>query len=167
MQKDRLFIYLDSAEDFDSYMVKMEDIVDNFSLEDANSVFDDGVKNAYASDKFNFLINIFSYMKYDLTLLMKKNFSPEAKFDVIKSASGFAYKDLLFGTYKVYKKGSKLARICATISSDVFADNFVFSDFNIVADNTRETHYDHVVTIAGLNSVFESLNTVYEYLDSG
>lgn len=66
MHKDKLFIYLDSADDFDSYMAKMEDVIDGFTLDITNSVFDDSVKNAFGADKFNFLINFFSFVKYDI-----------------------------------------------------------------------------------------------------
>eukprot|EP00456_Euglypha_rotunda_P006095 TRINITY_DN1103_c0_g1_i16.p1 TRINITY_DN1103_c0_g1~~TRINITY_DN1103_c0_g1_i16.p1 ORF type:complete len:313 (-),score=9.32 TRINITY_DN1103_c0_g1_i16:1263-2201(-) len=168
MQKDRLFIYLDSADDFDSYMVKMEDVVDNFSLDDGNSVFDDAVKDAYSADKFNFLINFFSYMKYDLKILGAKKCSAEDRFDVLKAASAFAYQDLFLGRFPKESIDSDLASGAASIiSADIFAENFVFSDFSLSSGDTWSTHYDLVTTISGLNSYFESNSALYEYLDSG
>jgi len=165
LQKDTLFIYLDSADDFDSYMVKMEDIIDNFTLEDSNSVFDDSVKDAYAEDKFNFAINIFSYSKFELLGLDDNEVAEEDRYGVVKTAAAYAYGDFFVGDL-IRLNMLNYATAIDLISRDVFEDNFFYSAFNCDEVDLL-SNIDHIYTIGGLNSFFESNPVIVDYFTSG
>jgi hypothetical protein len=168
LQKDKLFIYLDSADDFDSYMIKMEDVIDTFSLEDANSVFDDSVKNDFSVEKFNFSEKFLSIVKYDLDYLVYAGYSVEDLPSLITLTSFDSYKNLFLGDLFCFSK-SLSKQAFRTIIFDTFENNCYFSlstffdEFSEVEENVT----NDLFMISGLNSFFESNNIFYDYYTSG
>jgi hypothetical protein len=164
---DRLFIYLDSADDFDSYMVKMEDIIDEFNLNDANSVFDDTVKDDFSMEKFNFSIYFFSLCKYDFGHLLARGYSDESVLDLLKYLSFDCYKDYFLGGSKQVGKYAFKFTDNDLISHYNFEDNVYFSFFG--ADNVQALAGSSVeaYTIGGLNAYFETNLDISDYRKFG
>lgn len=166
MQKDKLFIYLDSADDFDSYMVKMEDVMDNFSLDDSNSVFDDSVKNDFSLEKFNFTIKFLSGCKYDFDDLTETGYSDEDIHYLVIESSFAAYSDLFMGDLELFKKFS-YKHALELISFLTFEDNFFYTFIASDCDSDLDESFAHILMISGLNAYFEANNTFYDFWTTG